>query len=372
MPESPVAERFDVAIVGAGVVGLAAARALAGAGRRVVVIDRGEPGHEASGASAGMLAPQIEAHAGDALLPLGIAARDRYPALAVECAAAGHDIGLRTSGIMHVAFDEAREIALKAQHDAQRALGFDTAWLYGPALRRVQPGIAPGARGAMLAPRDGCVNNVALCRALLEGATARGVVVVRDEVCEIVSRSGRISGVQGAAATWAADTVVLAAGAWACTIAGVPRAVPVEPVRGQMAAMPWPTGEPHGVLYADEGYIVPRGGEALIGATMEHTGFDKGNTAEGLASLARAAAAILPALAGVPFTRTWSGLRPMTPDGLPIIGPDPELAGLIYATGHGRNGILLGPLTGEIVRDLVVSGSTSWDIAACAISRFGP
>lgn len=366
-----MAESFDVAIIGAGVVGLASARALARAGRSVVVLDKGKPGGEATGASAGMLAPQIEAHAGDKLLPLGIAARNAYPALAAECLGTGFDIGFREAGIVHLAFDEARETALKARHDAQRALGLDSAWLYSTALRRLHPGVSPLARGALLAPRDGCVDSVALGRALLAGAIAAGATLVGDEVCEISARGGRVTGVSGATTRYDARTVVLAAGAWSSTIAGVPRAIPVEPVRGQMAALPWPEGERRGVIYCDTGYLVPRGDEALIGSTMEHTGFEEGTTAEGLASLREQAVALLPALASVPFTRSWSGLRPMTPDNLPIIGTDPDLEGLVYATGHGRNGILLGPLTGEIVRDLVVAGSTSWDIAACAIGRFG-
>ena len=364
-----MADRFDVAVIGAGIAGLAAARALAQAGRRVLVLERGTPWGEASAAAAGMLAPQIEAHADDGLLPLGLAARDRYSTLADEFAAEGFDIGHAARGILHVAFDEARESELKARHDAQRALGLDAAWLSGPALRRLH-GVAGNARGALLAPRDGSVDSVALGRAMLAGASAAGVVLVNEEVCEIMSRGGRVTGVSGAVTSYAADRVALAAGAWAGTIAGVPRGIPVEPVRGQMAAMPWPDGERESVLYCDDGYLVPRGGEALVGSTMEHVGFEKGTTDDGLERLRGAAKKLLPALDGVPFARTWSGLRPMTPDGLPILGFDPDLEGLIYATGHGRNGILLGPLTGEIVRDLVVRGKTAWDIAGYAIARF--
>jgi glycine oxidase len=363
-------ERFDVAVIGAGIVGLAAARALASAGRRVLVLDRGAPCAEASGAAAGMLAPQIEAHAGDALLPLGLAARDRYAALAAECARAGHDVALFTGGITHVAFDTAREQALEKQLLAQRALGLDVEWLDAAALRRRHPGVGTAARGALLAPRDGCVNNVALGTALFADARRLGVTFAVDEVCDVASRQGRVTAVRGATTSHAADTIVLAAGAWACTIAGFPRAIPVEPVRGQMAAAPWPAGEPAAVLYGEAGYLLRRGAEALIGSTMEHTGFAKGTTDAGIGHLRREAAALLPVLAGVPFTRTWSGLRPMTPDGLPIIGRDPDLEGLVYATGHGRNGILLGPLTGEIVRDLVVRGDTPWDISPYSITRF--
>jgi glycine oxidase len=163
---------------------------------------------------------------------------------------------------------------------------------------------------------------------------------------------------------------VRAPGAWAGAIDGLPRAVPVEPARGQIAVARWPEGQPRGILFGTAGYIVPRGLNALLGSTMERVGFEKGTTEAGLADIRRETAAILPALAGVPFTKTWSGLRPMTPDGLPILGFDPDVEGLVYATGHGRNGILLGPITGEIVRDLVVRGETSWDISAYSIMRF--
>lgn len=365
-----MAERHDVVIVGAGVVGLAAAGALARAGRRVLLIDRGEPFAEASAASAGMLAPHIEAHAGDALLPLGLVALGRYPDLTATCAAAGFHICHNTRGIVHLATAE-NEVALRAQLEAQRAFGLDTQWLDGVALRQRHPGVGPDARGALLAPRDGCVDSIVLGRALVAAAQEAGVVFVAEEVCEIRSRSGRVTGVRGAINDFRADWVVLAAGAWACTIAGLPLNVPVEPVRGQMAALPWPAREPQSVLYGDAGYLVPRGRDALVGATMEHVGFQKGTTEAGLEHLRSAAVSLLPSLAAAAFTRSWSGLRPMTPDGLPIIGLDRDLQGLVYATGHGRNGILLGPLTGEIVMDLVVRGESRWDIAACSIVRFG-
>jgi glycine oxidase len=363
-------ERFDDAIVGAGVVGLATAGALAALGRRVLLLDRGKPGAEASAAAAGLLAPQIEAPAGDALLPLALAARDRHAILAHELAADGFDVGFHGAGIAHVAFDEATEALLQAQVDAQRAAGLDARWLDQAALRARHPGISAEARGALLAPRDGAVNNVALCAALLSRAYRLGVEVLHEEVCEITARGGRVTGVNGATSNHPANNVVLAAGAWAGTIAGAPRGVPVEPVRGQMAALPWPAREPGGVLFSGHGYLLRRGDEALVGSTMEHTGFELGTTAEGMAHLAKTASRLLPSLAGLPFVRSWSGLRPMTPDGLPIIGRDPDMDGLIYATGHGRNGILLGPLTGDIVAQLVVSGASPIDISMCSVTRF--
>jgi glycine oxidase len=365
-----VPDRFDVAIVGAGVVGLAAARALALAGRKVLALDRGAPGGEASLASAGMLAAQIEAHAGEALLRFGITGRERHHALAAECAAAGKPYALSGSGISVVAFDDARATELEAQAAAQRALGLEAEWLTRSALARRQPGISKEAQGAFFAPQDGCVDNVGLCAALVAVARVNGATFVTDEVRAIEMRADRVSGVRAAHGTYETATVVIAAGAWSGRIGGLPRHVPVEPVRGQMAEVLWPAGEPPNVLFGRAGYVVPRGDRALLGSTMEHVGFEKGTTEEGLAHIRREAAAILPALAKTLFARTWSGLRPMTKDGLPILGFDPDVEGLIYATGHGRNGVLLGPISGEIVRDLVVRGETSRDISAYSMQRF--
>ena len=366
-----MAKPFHAAIIGAGVVGLAAARELSLLGRRVVVLDPGPPGGEASEASAGMLAAQIEAHAGEALLRFGILGRERHQALARDCAAAGHPYPISLSGISVVALDAARAAELEGQAAAQRALGLEADWVGRAELERRQPGIAKEARGAFFAPRDGCVNNVALCASLAKIAAATGATFVTDRVLAVETRTGHVHGVRTAHAEYEASVVVIAAGAWSGGIDGLRRKVPVEPVRGQMAEAAWPAGAPEQVLFGRGGYIVPRDGRALLGSTMERVGFAKGTTDEGLAHIRREAAAILPALATAPFTRTWSGLRPVTPDGLPIIGYDPQVAGLLYATGHGRNGMLLGPLTGAIVRDLVVRGETPCDISAYSIQRFG-
>jgi glycine oxidase len=317
-----------------------------------------------------MLAPQIEARAGDPLLTLGLAARDRYADLAVELSATGHDIGHWVGGIAHVAFDELRAEALREQAAAQVGCGLDSEWLGEADLRHRHPSVSPAARGALLAPRDGCVNPVALGAALIADALALGVTFAQAEVCEVTIAHGQATGVRSEMDSARAAAVVVAAGAWSAALVGLPRGAPVEPVRGQMAAVPWPSSEPPAVLFSDEGYLVARGGEALLGSTMERVGFVNETTPEGLEKIRRGAARLVPSLSDVPFRRTWSGLRPMSADGLPIIGADPNVAGLVFATGHGRNGILLGPLTGEIVRDLIVHGETSWDIAPYAITRF--
>ena len=364
--------RPDVLVVGAGLVGASCARALAAAGRRVLLVERGEAGMEASSAAAGMLAPQVEAEPGDPTLALGIAARERYGELAAALLRdTGIDVAHRVTGIALVAFDEARATELRAAAAHQSAAGLAAEWLDRPALAARHPGIGPAALGAYLAPRDGAVDNPALVRAVLRDALRLGAELrERETVWEVVVRGGRVTSLVTERGPLEAPAVVLAAGSWSAQLVGLPRALPVEPVRGQIAVVDWPAGEPPAVLFGRGAYVVERRGLAILGSTMEHAGFEKATTPAGLEHIFAETGALLPALREQPVRETWAGLRPMTPDGDPIIGRDPDVANLYYATGHGREGILLGPLTGEIVRDLVVDGDTKWDIAAYAVSRF--
>lgn len=363
---------YDCVIVGAGIVGAAAARSLAAAGRRILLLDQGTPGGEASAAAAGMLAAQIETQADHPLLSLALTARDRYPGLVADLERrTGMDLGFKSVGIVVVAFDPERAAELAAQAAAQRTLGLEAEWLDRTALTGRHPGIGPDALGAFLAPKDSLVNNVTLTAALLADAVGSGAEVGGHEAAVEVLRDGpRVAGVRTQRASYAARAVVLAAGAWSGAVRGLPRQLPVVPVRGQMALVAWPRGEPQGVLFGRNAYVVPRGESALLGSTMERAGFDKTTTAEGIRHVRTETGAVLPALLSLPILRSWAGLRPMTPDGLPIIGPDPDVQGLVYATGHGRNGILMGPLTGEIAAELVLRGETTWPIAPYGVTRF--
>jgi len=366
------ASRYDAIVIGAGIVGTATARALALAGRRVFVPERGWPGGEATAAAAGMLAPQVETSPGDPLLSLGIAARDRYAELVAKLERDGaQELGYRACGVALVAFDEERAAELRAQVAAQRALGLEAEWLDRAALLKRHPGIGPEALGALLAPRDGAIDNVKLAAALLASGARAGVEFAeREEVFELLVRGGRVAGVRTSRMIRETDTVVLAAGAWSPSIRGLPRSLRVMPARGQMALVPWPGGEPDAVLFGRHTYALRRGDAAILGSTMEWAGFEPVTTEEGMDRIRRETGALLPALLGQPVRKRWAALRPMTPDGRPIIGRDPEVDGLFYATGHGRNGILLGPLTGDIIRDLVVRGETPYDLSPYAVERF--
>ena len=363
---------YDCVVIGGGIVGAAAARALAARGSRILLVDRAMPGSEASGAAAGMLAPQIEVLADDPILPLAITARSRYVELVPELhRRTGVNVGYFGGGSVQVALGPEEVAPLQAQVGAQGAMGLKAEWLDRAALLRRHPGIGPAALGALFAPDDARVNNVTLTAALLADAVRYGAEVAdHEEATEIVITAARVTAVATVRRRYGTSAAVVTAGAWSPSLRGLPRALPIEPVRGQMAIVTWPAGEPVGVLFGRHVYIVPRADDALLGSTMEHAGFAKDTTPDGLGQIFTGTAALLPAIASQRIHRSWAGLRPVTPDGRPLIGADPEVAGLWYATGHGRKGILLGPLTGEIIRDLVLDGATGWDISSCAVTRF--
>jgi glycine oxidase len=364
----------EVIVVGGGAIGAACARAAALRGLHVALCEPGPDRAAASPASAGMLAAQIEP-TDDALRGFAVRGRDLYESLAATLQeTTGLDIGFWRAGIARIAFDDAAAVELRDAVAQQRQAGLRCDWLEPADLAERIPGAAPDARGALYSPEDGAVDPAALTQALLTDARRLGVKVVPARVVRVTTDGHRhVTGVALHDGTIAAPQVVIAAGAWSPGIGGLPRPLPVEPVRGQMAAAPWPQGTPRAILYADHGYVLARGAEALMGSTMERAGFDGRVTAAGIDQVVAAATRLLPALSTARPTRTWAGLRPLTPDGLPIVGPDPEASGLWFATGHGRNGILLAALTGEIIGTLLAGEVTDLDITpfspARAVSR---
>jgi glycine oxidase len=359
-----------VAVVGGGVIGAACARAAALRGLRVTLLAPGPDPAAASGASAGMLAAQIEPTDED-LLPLAVRARDLYEDLAAALKdTTGADLGFLHTGIATLAFDEEHAAALYEQVAEQRQAGLRCDWLEAAELQERWPGIAPAAVGALFAQEDGCLDPAALCAALLADARRLGVHVLPETARRLAVAGGRVTGVATDRAAVPAEHVVIAAGAWSPRIEGLPRPLPVEPIRGQMVAIEWPTGVPPVILYHGHGYLLPRGAEAILGSTMESAGFDARTTPEGIAGIRSGAERLCPAIGTLPTHRAWAGLRPVTPDGRPILGADPAVAGLWYATGHGRNGILLAGITGEIIGDLLATSHTDIDIGGLTITRF--
>jgi len=350
----------DVLVIGAGLIGLACAAAAVERGLSVLVVGHERKG-QASLAAAGILAPSIERAAASADA-FGIAARDRYPAyiewLAERC---GISVALNRDGIIQVAVTEAGVRGLR------RALSPEATWLDAPELHALEPGLKHGL-GGVFHEDDGAVDNVQLYEALHAVVQAdRGITMVDDAVTELAfTNSARATGEHGS--VYRAHRAVVAAGAWSNTIRGLPRAIPVEPVRGQMIAYP---GRPLSrVVYGPTGYIVPRTGRTLVGATTEHVGFDSVTTPEGIERLRRTAAEILPELADLEPSESWSGLRPMSTDLHPVLGVDPDEPRLIYATGHSRNGVLMTPLTGDCIAALLCGDALPVDIEAFSIARF--
>src|SRR6267142_608578 len=303
----------EVLVAGGGIIGAACARALALRGLRVLICEPGPESAAASAASAGILGPQIE-RTDEALRALGLRARDLYATLASALVeSTGIDIGLWREGIASVAFEEAEAERLRDAVAHQRQAGLRCDWLEPAEVAERFPATAP-CLGAMFAPEDGAVDAPALARALRADAHRGGAHTLDARVTRLNTILGRATGAETSAGKIKAEHVVIAAGAWSPQIEHLPRHLPVEAVRGQMGAAPWPSNMPQTVLYHDHAYVLARRGEAIFGSTMEHVGFDGRVTESGIRAIVANARRLLPSLPETP-ARTWAGLRPLTPDG---------------------------------------------------------
>lgn len=355
----------DVVIVGGGVIGLAAAWRSLGRGLRVTIADP-EPATKASHVAAGMLTPVSELTYGEeALLRLGLASRDRYPAFVAELEEiSGQVTGFRDDGILQVALDSDDLAVLDELRRFQESLGIAAEALTGRECRRLEPMLAPAVRGGLLAPADGSIDPRRLTAALLAAVERLGGVLVRERATEVLVEDGRATGVRlESGETLHAAQVVLAAGPWSQDVKGVPPGVlpPVRPVKGQVvrlrSATPFLRRCVRGLVRGSSVYLVPRDdGELVVGATQEEMGFDTTVTAGGLWELLRDARELLPGITELAFTEVSAGLRPGSPDNAPVLGPS-ALPGLLLATGHFRNGVLLAPVTGDVMAETLATGA---------------
>jgi glycine oxidase len=368
----------DVVVVGAGVIGLGIAWRAAQSGLSVTVVDS-VSGRGASWAAAGMLAPVTEVHYGEqALLELNLAAAARWRGFAAELEQyAASPVGYRRCGTLTVARDTDDNAALEDLYSFQRGLGLDVERLRARECRQLEPGLAASIRGGVLAPGDHQVDNRSLVTALLAACHRAGVRYLARKVAAIRIEHDRVLGVLLAGGERvAAGAVVMAAGCWSGTIPGLPPGLvpPVRPVKGQLLHLRGPGEAPlcQRNVRGLEVYLVSRGdGRVVVGATVEEQGFDTTVTAGGVHDLLRAAVELLPEVTEMELTETVAGLRPGSPDNAPLIGPS-GLDGLLVASGHYRNGILLVPVTAEGIAAVLAGNPVPDLIAPFSPTRFAP
>jgi glycine oxidase len=359
---SPNPDRADVLVLGDGIIGLATALAVARAGGTCRIIGKAIDG-QATSASGGLLAPSLGI-CDEPVRALMRASRDLYSSwLHWLAERTGIEVTLNRLGILEVDVAPATSKSVDVPNGDPDALP-----LGSNEVQSLEPALAP-TEGAILHQEDGYVDTVILLDALREAVRCEWSIDVVDgraasvepgrQSCSVKTEDGRVL---------SGDNVVLAAGAWSALVAGLPRPILVEPVRGQMLAfegclLTHAVASPHA-------YLVPRAGTTLVGSTLERVGFDNRTTTGALEHLRKAAISVVPQLEETKIAGAWAGLRPMTPDALPIVGRDPDFGTLVYACGHGKNGILLAPLTGDCVAAIIASSATPFDIAPFSVQRF--
>ncbi len=356
---------FDAIFVGGGAIGLSCAWRAAGRGARVAVLDRAEPPAGATRVAAGMLAPVGELAFGESeLLEMTLASSRLYPGFVAELeAASGEPTGYARQGALHIALDRDEAAELRRVHDLQRSRGLEAEWLPPRRCRQLEPGLTPSFNGGVHAPGEAAVDPRALTRALLAALAAAGAEVRSGtEVIAGLYEGERLVGVRTRAGEELhAPAVVLAAGAWSGVAEWLPEHArpPVRPVKGQIVELRGRDGAAPlagRILASERVYLVPRpDGRLVVGATSEEQGFDTAVTAGGVHELLREAYRLLPDIAEMELAGAMAGLRPGTPDNLPLVGPG-AIDGLLLATGHYRNGILLAPLTADTIAELLAVG----------------
>ncbi|MBA3609989.1 MAG: glycine oxidase ThiO [Rubrobacter sp.] len=359
-------DAVDVAVVGGGVIGCSVAYHAARSGAKVVLVEAEGIGGGASGAAAGMLAAQAEAHEPGPFLDLLLASRDLHGPLGEELRErTGLDPEYAWSGTLSVASSVEGERDLYARYSWQAGLGLSARWLSGEEARDLEPALSPDVSAALYLPEDGQVNSPRLVQALVLAATERGVWILDfTRVTGFVTESGRVTGVRTARGEIPAGAVVLCGGASSGILAedlGVN--LPVYPVKGEVLAVGVRPAPTRANVWGERCYAVPkRDGRMIVGATEEPGVHDRRPTLGGVARLSAAALDLIPTLKDAPFLNAWGGLRPATPTGRPILGAVEGWDGLLVATGHYRNGVLLAPITGKAISEAALGEAPSVDL----------
>lgn len=365
---------LSVAVIGGGIIGCATAGELARRGCRVTLLERASPGAEASSAAAGLLSPLGPSPEPGPFHRLAIESWRLYPAVAAELRQlTGVDVEHMTAGTLYP-LRSPREIESARAHEQwPLAREFGVQVVEGGELRALEPALSKDLTAALRVGGDHWVNNQRLVTAYAAAAAARGVTIrAGAEVSRILVESGRVRGVLVDGESVPADAVLLAAGAWSGPLAAaIGVSLPVAPVRGQMLAVSNVPPLLGHAVHGDDVYVVPRpSGELLIGATVEHAGFVRAVTPDGLGVLIGAAVGLVPELGRRAVTRSWCGFRPWVPDGQPVLGPHRDVGGLFVATAHYRNGILMAPITAALLTRCIVDGDTPESLTPFRPDRF--
>jgi glycine oxidase len=362
----------NVIVIGAGVVGCAVGYELAARGASVRILDMRDVGEGATQASAGVLCPYIEGHAA-ALLQLGTRSLGMYDQFIARVSHHSQQrIEYRRTGTLEVALTDEDAARLKGEAARHVSAGIAHQYLDPRDALALEPALSEDIAGALLVPVHGYVGVRALTGALAAGAVACGARLERASTVQHVAQTGSRVQVSIDFAQQEADAVVVAAGSWSGRLAVGSEHLPVKPIRGQLLHLAFPSPPASRVIWGAHCYMVPwEDGSLLVGATVEDVGFDERATVAGVRDLLDYACELLPAGWAARFAGVRVGLRPATPDELPIVGRSSSMPGVIYATGHYRNGVLLAPLTATLVADLILDRREASELALTRPSRFG-
>ncbi len=363
----------DVIIIGGGVIGCAIAYHLSKQGARVTVLERESLACQASGVAAGLLTPLAEAEAPSPLVDLGIRCLALHRTLAQELlAATGISVEYQTVPVLRLAFNDDDVARLKRSLAWQRDAGLRVSWIDSEEVRRLEPQASPEVLGGLYSQDEAQLEAYPLTLALARGAEQHGTQVVYTDVTGIRLRAGRAVGVETSRGVFPAGAVVVAMGPWS-HLAGqwLGMSLPVEPLKGQLLRALPPQEPLRCVLFHHGDYVAPKpNGTLLLGTTEERVGFDKRVTEEGRQHIVEVALRLVPGLQDAQEMHAIAGLRPITPDGMPIIGKALHLENVYVATGHGRRGVTLSPATGQAIADLVLRGATDVPIQPFSPRRF--
>ncbi|GIU82865.1 MAG: glycine oxidase ThiO [Acidobacteria bacterium] len=368
----------EILIVGAGIIGLSIARALRKEGvGRIKIIERKKTGKEASFAAAGMLAPHVEAERKDAFFKFCAESNKLYNEFVSEIFdETGIDVEFRANGIVYLAFTEDDLKKLKHRYEWQSKAKIKVEFLQAHEIRRIEPFVSPDVLAGLIYPEDGQVENRKLLAALERFLRSSGIEILQDtEITNLIARNSKIEAVETKKGERIfADVVILASGAWTSLIRLNNQSLTlseIKPIRGQMIAFRTTKKFFEHVLYSPRGYVVPReDGRILVGATVEDVGFNKEVTNFGVDFLSDVGLEISPSLSNLKISEKWAGLRPMSSDGLPVLGEFPEVKNLFIATGHYRNGILLAPITAKVIAEKITKNVDSEYLRLFSPSRF--